>query len=72
MILGLIYVLLWMNIRSSKLEPMNDKYDAIILAVAHDVFKNLSPEQIKTFGKENHVIYDIKYLLSSENVDGRL
>ncbi|MEL0115483.1 MAG: Vi polysaccharide biosynthesis UDP-N-acetylglucosamine C-6 dehydrogenase TviB [Gammaproteobacteria bacterium] len=53
-------------------EPMNGKYDAIILAVAHDVFKNLSPEQIKTFGKENHVIYDIKYLLSSENVDGRL
>ena len=53
-------------------EPVNDKYDAIILAVAHDVFKNLSPEQIKTFGKENHVIYDIKYLLSSENVDGRL
>ena len=53
-------------------EPTKGKYDAIILAVAHDVFKNLSPEQIKTFGKENHVIYDIKYLLSSENVDGRL
>ena len=53
-------------------EPTKGKYDAIILAVAHDLFKNLSPEQIKTFGKENHVIYDIKYLLSSENVDGRL
>ena len=53
-------------------EPMNGKFDAIILAVAHDVFKNLSLERIKTFGKENHVIYDIKYLLSSENVDGRL
>jgi UDP-N-acetyl-D-galactosamine dehydrogenase len=51
---------------------MNGKFDAIILAVAHDVFKNLSSEQIKTFGKENHVIYDIKYLLSSEDVDGRL
>ena len=53
-------------------EPMDGKYDAIILAVAHDVFKNLSSEQIKTFGKENHVIYDIKYLLDNEEVDGRL
>jgi len=53
-------------------EPMEGKYDAIILAVAHDVFKNLSSEQIKTFGKENHVIYDIKYLLDNEEVDGRL
>ena len=53
-------------------EPVEGKYDAIILAVAHDVFKNLSSEQIKTFGKENHVIYDIKYLLDNEEVDGRL
>ena len=53
-------------------EPMEGKYDAIILAVAHDVFKNLSSEQIKTFGKENHIIYDIKYLLENEEVDGRL
>ena len=53
-------------------EPIKGKYDAIILAVAHDVFKNLSSKQIKTFGKENHVIYDIKYLLVNEEVDGRL
>ena len=58
------------NHRSDK--PIEGKYDAIILAVAHDVFKNLSSEQIKTFGKENHVIYDIKYLLDNEEVDGRL
>ena len=53
-------------------EPMEGKYDAIILAVAHDVFKNLSSKQIKSFGKENHVIYDIKYLLDNDEVDGRL
>ena len=53
-------------------EPMEGKYDAIILAVAHDIFKNLTSEQIKTFGKENYVIYDIKYLLDNEEVDGRL
>ena len=53
-------------------EPVEGKYDAIILAVAHDIFKNLSSTQIKIFGKENHVIYDIKYLLDNEEVDGRL
>ena len=70
----------WVDIRAAmdeykiKLieEPMEGKYDAIILAVAHDVFKNLSSKQIKAFGKENHVIYDIKYLLVNEEVDGRL
>jgi len=48
------------------------KYDAILLAVAHDEFKALSLEQIKAFGKDNHVLYDIKYLLDANEVDGRL
>ena len=34
--------------------------------------KIFSPNEIKDFGKENHVIYDIKYLLSADDVDGRL
>ena len=52
--------------------PINGKYDAIILAVAHDDFKKLTLEQIKSYCKDNHVIYDIKYLLKSDEVDGRL
>jgi|TARA_B100002051_G_C16709545_1_gene625829 UDP-N-acetyl-D-galactosamine dehydrogenase len=52
--------------------PSKGKYDAIVLAVAHDRFKDYSPNEIKDFGKENHVIYDIKYLLSADDVDGRL
>ncbi len=48
------------------------EYDAIILAVAHDEFKEFSLEQIKAFGKDNHVLYDIKYLLKADEVDGRL
>ena len=58
------------------LEPINHpeeaKYDAILLAVAHDEFKELSPSEIRAFGKKNHVIYDIKYLLDAYEVDGRL
>tara|TARA_B100000795_G_scaffold269589_1_gene259471 strand:+ start:1197 stop:2465 length:1269 start_codon:yes stop_codon:yes gene_type:complete len=53
-------------------EPFTGKYDAIILAVAHDEFKALKVEKIKSFGKENHVIYDLKYLLPAEYSDGRL
>jgi UDP-N-acetyl-D-galactosamine dehydrogenase len=53
-------------------QPVKGKYDAIILAVAHNEFKKLSSEQIRNFGKENHVIYDIKYLLNVDDVDGRL
>lgn len=53
-------------------QPVEGKYDAILVAVAHDQFKQLSIEQIKAFGKENHVLYDIKYLLAANEVDGRL
>ena len=53
-------------------QPTEGKYDAILLAVAHDEFKALSLEQIKAFGKDNHVLYDIKYLLKANEVDGRL
>jgi len=53
-------------------QPVEGRYDAILLAVAHDEFKELSLEQIKAFGKDNHVLYDIKYLLDANEVDGRL
>jgi len=53
-------------------QPVEGKYDAILLAVAHDEFKELSLAQIKAFGKDNHVLYDIKYLLKANEVDGRL
>ena len=52
--------------------PINGKYDAILLAVAHDEFRELTSEQIRAYGKDNHVLYDIKYLLKVDEVDGRL
>jgi UDP-N-acetyl-D-glucosamine/UDP-N-acetyl-D-galactosamine dehydrogenase len=53
-------------------KPLTDKYDAIILSVAHDEFKKLSASKIKSYGKKKHVLYDIKYLLAINEVDGRL
>ena len=53
-------------------QPIKEKYDAIILAVAHDKFKLLSENLIRSYGKSNHILYDIKYLLKSNQSDGRL
>ena len=53
-------------------KPVEGKYDAVLLAVAHDEFKDLSTEEIKALGKNNHVLYDIKYLLKENEVDARL
>ncbi|WP_294324295.1 nucleotide sugar dehydrogenase [uncultured Chryseobacterium sp.] len=46
-----------------------DKYDAVILTVAHDQFLNFNLNQII---KEKGVIYDVKGVLSKEYVDKRL
>jgi UDP-N-acetyl-D-galactosamine dehydrogenase len=53
-------------------EPIKGKYDAIIIAVAHDEFKLLPKDLIRSYGKSNHILYDIKYLLKSNESDGRL
>jgi UDP-N-acetyl-D-glucosamine/UDP-N-acetyl-D-galactosamine dehydrogenase len=53
-------------------ELKNNTYDAIIVAVGHNVFKDLGSVKIKTFGKENFIIYDTKSLLPQDDVDGRL
>ena len=52
--------------------PVINNYDAVVLAVAHDEFKALTLNQIKSFGRDSFVLYDIKYLLKAEDSDGRL
>lgn len=51
----------------SKIKPETEKYQAIILAVAHDDFRGI---EFKTNG--NRVIFDIKGMLSKECTDQRL
>ena len=50
----------------------NAKYDAIVLAVAHDQFKQMSIDEFKALAKEKYVLYDLKYILNHEDVDIRL
>lgn len=53
-------------------EAKSGHYDAIILAVAHNEFKELGAESIRKFGKQEHVLYDLKYVLERDSVDIRL
>ncbi len=54
----------------AKLE--RNKYDAIVLAVAHQQFYELGAEQIQALAKANSVIYDVKSVLPDDVVDGQL
>jgi UDP-N-acetyl-D-galactosamine dehydrogenase len=52
--------------------PEKSNYDAVILAVGHQQFKKMGVEVIRELGKSKHVLYDLKYILPSEQVDLRL
>ena len=47
-------------------------YDAIVVGVAHDQFRQMGIAKIRELGKRNHVLYDIKYVFPAGEVDGRL
>lgn len=52
--------------------PEAESYDAVLIAVAHKEFKALGSAGIKAFAKPEHVIYDLKYVLSASDADLRL
>lgn len=52
--------------------PASNAYDGVILAVAHNQFRSLGAENIRKYGKAEHVLYDLKYLLSASESDIRL
>jgi UDP-N-acetyl-D-galactosamine dehydrogenase len=52
--------------------PEADVYDAIIVAVGHHQFTDIGARGIRAFGKPSAVLYDVKYVLPRDAVDGRL
>jgi UDP-N-acetyl-D-galactosamine dehydrogenase len=52
--------------------PERGAYDAIIVAVAHEQFVELGAQGIRAFGKPEHVLYDLKYVLNADEADIRL
>jgi UDP-N-acetyl-D-galactosamine dehydrogenase len=49
-----------------------DFYDAIIVAVAHDIFIKLGYKKIRSYGKKQSVIYDLKHIFPKNKIDLRL
>jgi len=53
-------------------EPPAGAYDAVIVAVGHRQFVALGADGVHAYGKPASVVYDVKYVLPREAVDGRL
>ncbi|WP_250455474.1 Vi polysaccharide biosynthesis UDP-N-acetylglucosamine C-6 dehydrogenase TviB [Caballeronia sp. ATUFL_M2_KS44] len=52
--------------------PAKGVYDAIVLAVSHREFAEMGADALHAFGKGQHVVYDLKYVLPAEASDLRL
>lgn len=57
------------QIEHSKENIERSKYDVVVLAVAHNEFKDLN---LKDFLMDNGIVYDVKGVLLRETIDGRL
>lgn len=53
-------------------EPENGAYDAILLAVAHDEYREMGLKALRSFGKDSCVFYDLKAALPSDQAALRL
>ena len=53
-------------------KPESNTYDGLILAVAHDEFRQMGVKKIRALGRSSHVFYDLKCLFSVEESDLRL
>lgn len=57
------------NIETTLEKIKNNKYDTVVLAVAHNVFMEMN---VRSLVKEGGVIYDVKGVLPRDIIDGRL
>ncbi len=53
-------------------EPKRGYYNAIIVAVAHEKFKELGALGARSFGKSDAILYDLKYIYNQDESDLRL
>ena len=53
-------------------KPYQNFYDAIIIALSHDIFKKMGADKIKKFANKDCIIYDLKYTLEIDQSDIRL
>ena len=53
-------------------QPGIGAYDAVVVAVAHDIFFEMCSSRIRLFGSGNHVLFDLKYIFLRVLSDLRL
>jgi UDP-N-acetyl-D-galactosamine dehydrogenase len=53
-------------------EPGAGEYDAVVLAVSHDRFREMGVDDLRKLGNGRAVVYDIKGVFPQSAVDGRL
>lgn len=61
-----------LSVRTGVQQLTADRYDAVVLAVAHDEFKKLGTGELRALRAENSIVYDIKSILPVSEIDGRL
>lgn len=52
--------------------PEQGAYDAVVVAVAHQQFKTMGIDNVRSLAKENSIVYDLKYVFGADDVDIRL
>jgi UDP-N-acetyl-D-galactosamine dehydrogenase len=57
------------KVETAHLENLKNRFDAIVLAVAHNEFKTIN---LRDFGKPRCVVYDVKGIVDKREIDGRL
>ena len=58
-----------LDVVNGDLTQYKGQYDTVILAVAHNEFKNID---LRSFLKDNGVVYDVKGIADLNQIDGRL
>ena len=53
-------------------QPSPATYEALVVAVAHNQFREMGVDAIRTFGTSGHVLFDLKYLFPVQASDMRL
>jgi len=53
-------------------EPVQGEYNAVIITVGHGQFREIGAAGLRGYCNANGILYDVKYLLPADVVDGRL
>ena len=57
---------------STKAKIEEEFYDAIVIAVGHKQFLDMGVDKIRSFGKKEAILFDVKNIFKKSDVDGRL